>query len=187
MAGSASQGTAAAPGHVQDGSRRDFLELVAWSSVAVGAGVLALPLIDSMNPSADVLALSSTEVDISGIEEGMAITVTWRGSPVFVRHRTAEEIAEAEGVEIGDLRDAEADQSRVQRPEWLVVMGVCTHLGCVPVGNKPSEDRGEFGGWFCPCHGSMFDTSGRIRKGPAPTNLPVPAYAFTSDDVIRIG
>ncbi|MEZ5824536.1 MAG: ubiquinol-cytochrome c reductase iron-sulfur subunit [Geminicoccaceae bacterium] len=173
--------------HAGDGTRRDFLELVAWSSTIVGAGCLALPLVDSMNPSADVLALSSTEVDISGIEEGMAITVTWRGSPVFVRHRTAAEIGEADAVDLGELRDPQPDGSRVIKPEWLVVSGVCTHLGCVPVGNRPSEDRGEYGGWFCPCHGSQFDTSGRIRKGPAPTNLPVPEYAFTSDTTIRIG
>ncbi|MCB2010836.1 MAG: ubiquinol-cytochrome c reductase iron-sulfur subunit [Geminicoccaceae bacterium] len=174
-------------GHADIGTRRDFLELVAWSSAAVGAGCLALPLIDSMNPSADVLALSSTEVDISGIDEGMAITVTWRGSPVFVRHRTGAEIEEAEGVDMGALRDPQTDESRVIDPKWLVVSGVCTHLGCVPVGNKPSENRGEFGGWFCPCHGSQFDTSGRIRKGPAPTNLPVPEYAFTSETSIKIG
>ena len=174
-------------GHADIGTRRDFLELVAWSSAAVGAGCLALPLIDSMNPSADVLALSSTEVDISGIDEGMAITVTWRGSPVFVRHRTGAEIEEAEGVDTGALRDPQTDESRVIDPKWLVVSGVCTHLGCVPVGNKPSENRGEFGGWFCPCHGSQFDTSGRIRKGPAPTNLPVPEYAFTSETSIKIG
>jgi len=167
--------------------RRDFLELVAWSATGVGAVALAWPLIHSMNPSADVLALSSTEVDISGIELGSAITVSWRGSPVFIRHRTAEEIAEAEAVPVGDLRDAQADSDRVLKPEWLVVMGVCTHLGCVPVGNTPTENRGEFGGWFCPCHGSNFDTSGRIRKGPAPTNLAVPEYTFLSDDVIRIG
>lgn len=167
--------------------RRDFLELVAWSSVGVGGLALVWPLVDSMNPSADVLALSSTEVDISSVPLGSAITVSWRGSPVFIRHRTAEEISEAEAVSIGDLRDPEADADRVTKPEWLVVLGVCTHLGCVPVGNTPSENRGEFGGWFCPCHGSNFDTSGRIRQGPAPTNLPVPEYTFISDDVIQIG
>ncbi|MCB1969655.1 MAG: ubiquinol-cytochrome c reductase iron-sulfur subunit [Geminicoccaceae bacterium] len=182
MAASATQSD-----HAGGGTRRDFLEVLAWSSAAVGAGCLALPLIDSMNPSADVLALSSTEVNISGIDEGMAITVTWRGSPVFVRHRTPEEIEEAETVNVADLRDPQTDESRVEKPAWLVVMGVCTHLGCVPVGNLPTDNRGEFGGWFCPCHGSQFDTSGRIRKGPAPLNLPVPPYTFLSDDVIKIG
>ena len=167
--------------------RRDFLELVAWSSVGVGGLALAWPLVTSMNPSADVLALASTEVDISSVPEGSAITVSWRGSPVFIRHRTVAEIDEARAVDLGELRDEQSDDERVQRPEWLIVMGVCTHLGCVPVGNKPSENRGEFGGWFCPCHGSAFDTSGRIRKGPAPTNLPVPEYTFLSDTMIRIG
>lgn len=172
----------------EDGTpRRDFLELVAWSSLGVGGLSLAWPLVNSMNPSADVLALSSTEVNISGISEGSAITVSWRGSPVFIRYRTAAEIEEARAVDLGDLKDSQSDEERVQKPEWLVVMGVCTHLGCVPVGNKPTQDRGEFGGWFCPCHGSNFDTSGRIRKGPAPTNLPVPEYQFLSDDVIKIG
>ena len=170
-----------------DGTRRDFLELVAWSSAAIGVGVIAWPLIDSMNPSADVLALSTTEVDVSSIPEGMAITAVWRGSPVFVRHRTPTEIEEAEDVDVSSLRDPESDDARVIEPPWLVVMGVCTHLGCVPLGNKPTENRGPYGGWFCPCHGSVFDTSGRIRSGPAPTNLPVPPYEFVSENVIRIG
>lgn len=168
-------------------SRRDFLGIVAWSGLAIGAGAIAWPLIDSMNPSADVLALASTSVDLSGIDEGMGITVMWRGSPVFVRHRTAEEIEAAEATDVGGLRDAQADSERVIKPEWLVVVGVCTHLGCVPSGNSPSDARGEYGGWFCPCHGSVFDTSGRIRGGPAPSNLPVPEYQFTSDTQIVIG
>jgi len=179
----------AAPYHppAQDGTRRDFLELVAWSTAAVGTAALIWPLIDTMNPSADVLALSSTEVDLSQIPEGMAITAVWRGKPVFVRHRTQEEIAEAANVEVQRLRDPQADSERVQKPEWLIVVGICTHLGCVPIGNKPSEQRGNFGGWFCPCHDSHYDTSGRIRQGPAPTNLTVPEYAFLTDTSIRIG
>lgn len=168
-------------------TRRDFLELAALATTAVGAGVLIWPLIDSMNPSADVLALSSTEVDISQVPEGSAITVKWRGKPVFVRYRTAAEIEEATGVELTALPDPQPDAERAEKPEYLIVVGVCTHLGCVPLGNKPSEPRGDFGGWFCPCHGSHYDTSGRIRKGPAPANLPVPAYEYLSDSVVRIG
>jgi ubiquinol-cytochrome c reductase iron-sulfur subunit len=167
--------------------RRDFLDLVAWSTFAVGAGALVWPLVDQMNPSADVLALSTTDVDLSAIAEGQAITVTWQGKPVFVRHRTAQEIEEAAQVQVAELRDPEPDSARVERPEWLVVVGLCTHLGCVPIGNKTTENRGNYGGWFCPCHGSHYDTSGRIRQGPAPENLPVPVYAFVSDSSIRIG
>ena len=168
-------------------TRRDFLAIVAWSGLGIGTAALIWPLVYSMNPSADVLALSTTTVDLSGIEEGMGITVMWRGSPVFVRHRTPEEITEAEDVDVSTLRDPEPDSARVEKPEWLVVSGVCTHLGCVPLGNKPTDPRGEYGGWFCPCHGSVFDTSGRIRHGPAPTNLPVPPYTFESDTSILIG
>jgi ubiquinol-cytochrome c reductase iron-sulfur subunit len=169
------------------GTRRDFLDLVAWSTLAVGAGALAWPLIDQMNPSADVLALSSIEVDLSQIPVGQAVTVKWRGKPVFIRHRTPEEIAEAEAVPVSALRDPQTDADRVQKPEWLVVLGVCTHLGCVPLGNKAGENKGEFNGWFCPCHGSHYDTAGRIRKGPAPLNLPVPEYAFLTDTSVQIG
>ena len=167
--------------------RRDFIELLAWSTLAVGAGAVAWPLIDQMNPSADVLALASTEVDISQVPAGSAITVKWRGKPVFVRNRTAEEISAAETVDLAELRDPQPDSTRVQKAEWLIVLGVCTHLGCVPLGNKPTEPRGNFGGWFCPCHGSHYDTSGRIRQGPAPYNLEVPAYVYLSDTVVRIG
>ena len=140
-----------------------------------------------MNPAADTLALASTEVDVSKIVEGQAITVTWRGKPVFIRHRTADEIARANAIDGAELRDPEEDETRVQKPELLVVLGVCTHLGCVPLGQKTGEVKGEYEGWFCPCHGSHYDTSGRIRKGPAPTNLEVPPYEFLSDAVIRIG
>ena len=175
-----------AESHAEDEGRRDFLYLAAGAVGAVGAVAFAWPLIDQMNPAADVLALASIEVDISAIEPGQAITVKWRGQPVFIRRRTEQEIAEAQKVELADLRDPQTDQDRVQKAEWLVVNGSCTHLGCVP-GNRVSDDKGEFGGWFCPCHGSHYDTSGRIRKGPAPLNLIVPPYAFTSDTVIKIG
>jgi len=168
-------------------TRRDFLYLAAAGMGAVGAASVAWPLINSMNPSAEVLALASTEVDLSPIEVGQRVTVTWRGNPVFIDHRTPEQIAMAEGVELDALIDPQADADRVVSPEWLVVIGVCTHLGCVPLGQKAGQDRGEFGGWFCPCHGSHYDTSGRIRKGPAPLNLPVPPYEFTGDTSIVIG
>jgi len=140
-----------------------------------------------MNPAADTLALSSIEVDISGIEEGQAITVKWRGKPVFIRHRTAKEIEPASEANMDDLRDPQGDLDRVEKPELLVIQGICTHLGCVPLGQKISEVKGDYNGWFCPCHGSHYDTSGRIRKGPAPTNLEVPPYTFLSDNVIKIG
>jgi len=167
--------------------RRDFLYLAAGGFAAVGGAAALWPFIHSMNPSADVLALASTEVDISSIEVGQAITVKWRGKPVFIRRRSAEEIASAETAALSELPDPQADTDRVQKPEWLVLIGVCTHLGCVPVGQKPSEVRGEYGGWFCPCHGSHYDTSGRIRKGPAPLNLEVPEYQFLDDTTLRIG
>ena len=169
------------------GTRRDFLYLTAGAFGAVGAGVFAWPFIDSLNPAADTLAMATTEVDLAPIAEGQAITVVWRGKPVFVRHRTAAEIEKAQGEDVSQLRDKEADADRVQKAQWLVLIGICTHLGCIPLGQKTTEPRGEFGGYFCPCHGSHYDTSGRIRKGPAPKNLAVPTYAFASDTMIRIG
>ncbi len=174
-------------GGSDSGTRRDFINLLTNSVVVFGAAAVAWPMISSLNPSQDVLALSSTEVDLSQIEVGQAITVKWRGKPVFIRHRTPEEIRAAESVDIANLRDPQTDDQRVEKPEWLIVVGVCTHLGCVPQGQKPSEPRGQFGGWFCPCHGSEYDTSGRIRRGPAPTNLEVPQYAFESDTLVTIG
>ncbi len=170
-------------------TKRDFLKLVAGASAAVGVGAIAWPLINSMNPAADVLALSSTTVDISPIPAGQAITVMWRGKPVFVRHRTPEEIKLARAVVVDQLRDPASDMARVKpgKAEWLVVVGICTHLGCVPVGNRPTDARGDYGGWFCPCHGSEYDTSGRIRQGPAPLNLAVPPYEFEGDTKIKIG
>ena len=177
-----------APGASEQGeTRRDFL-LMATSAVgAVGAALACWPFIDSMNPAADVLALSSTGVDISAIEEGQSITVVWRGKPVFIRHRTAEEIEAAEAAPVDGLPDPQSDADRVLKPEWLVMLGICTHLGCIPLGQKVGDPRGEFGGWFCPCHGSHYDTSGRIRKGPAPRNLTIPPYEFTDDATIKIG
>jgi ubiquinol-cytochrome c reductase iron-sulfur subunit len=171
----------------EEGNRRDFLYLLTGATIAVGAVALCWPLIDSMNPSADVLALGSIDVDLSGIEEGMAITAKWRGKPVFIRHRTPAEIEAAREIELAALPDPQPDEERVIEPQWLVMVGICTHLGCIPLGQKPGDPHGDFGGWFCPCHGSHYDTSGRIRKGPAPRNLVVPEYEFTSESVIRIG
>lgn len=172
----------------EDGQdRRDFLGMLTTATLVVGAGAVAWPLIDSLNPSADVLALATKDQDISALTPGQAITVVWRGIPVFIRRRTPEEIAEAEAVPLDDLIDPQSDADRVQNPEFLVMVGVCTHLGCIPLGQKDQDDKGEFGGWFCPCHGSHYDTSGRIRKGPAPKNLEVPTYSFLSDTVVRIG
>ena len=175
-----------APGEEQK-SRRDFIVVATYAMGAVGAGAFAWPLIDQMNPAADTLALASIEVDVSKISEGQSITLKWRGKPVFIRHRTKAEIEEALRDDALDMRDPQIDGDRVQKPEYLVVLGVCTHLGCVPLGQKIGEIRGEYDGWFCPCHGSHYDSSGRIRKGPAPTNLEIPPYAFLSDDVIKIG
>jgi ubiquinol-cytochrome c reductase iron-sulfur subunit len=169
------------------GTRRDFLTLTTIAVGAVGTAAALWPMIDSMNPAADTLALASIEVDLAPVAIGQAITVTWRGKPVFVRHRTPEEIEAARSVKVSDLPDPQPDDKRVQKPEWLVVVGICTHLGCVPLGQKPTDPRGDYGGWFCPCHGSQYDTSGRIRKGPAPANLVVPQYAFLTDSRIRLG
>ena len=168
-------------------TKRDFLSLTTTAFVVVGVGALVWPFIDSLGPSKDVLALASTEVDVSPIAVGQSVTVMWRGKPVFVRHRTAEEIAAARATPLSELKDPATDQSRVNRDPWLIVVGVCTHLGCVPLGQKSTDAKGDFNGWFCPCHGSHYDSSARIRKGPAPTNLLVPEYTFTSDRALRIG
>ncbi|MGB0506482.1 MAG: ubiquinol-cytochrome c reductase iron-sulfur subunit [Pikeienuella sp.] len=177
------------------GTRRDFLYVATGAAFAVGAGAAVWPLIDQMNPSKDVLALASIDVDISGVEPGTQITVKWLGKPVFIRRRTAKEIEEARAASLDELKDGSArnenaagadaaDENRSidEAGEWLVMMGVCTHLGCVPLG-----DAGDFGGWFCPCHGSHYDTAGRIRKGPAPENLPVPPATFIDADTIKLG
>ncbi len=172
---------------IDEPTRRDFLTLATVATGAVGVAATAWPFINSMNPAADTLALASSEVNLSAIEEGQSITITWRGKPVFIRHRTADEITEAQGVELGSLPDPQPDTERVSNPKWLIMVGVCTHLGCIPLGQKEGEQKGEFNGWFCPCHGSHYDTSGRIRKGPAPANLPVPEYEFLSDELVKIG
>jgi ubiquinol-cytochrome c reductase iron-sulfur subunit len=171
----------------EGGSRRDFLFLTTGAVAAVGLGSVAWPFIASMNPAADTLALASIDVDLSPVQVGQAITVTWRGKPVFIRHRTPEEIQAAQSVNVAELPDPQADDERTVKPEWLVMVGVCTHLGCVPLGQKPTDAKGDFGGWFCPCHGSHYDTAGRIRRGPAPANLLVPEYAFLDDTSIRLG
>jgi ubiquinol-cytochrome c reductase iron-sulfur subunit len=167
--------------------RRDFLMLACGCTAAAGVAGAAWPLLNSLRPAADVLALSTVEVDISRIPVGGAMTVMWRGKPVFIRHRTPAEIAEAEDVNIAALPDPEADKDRVKKPEWLVVVGICTHLGCVPNGQKDGDAKGDYDGWYCPCHGSHYDSSGRVRKGPAPENLHVPEYAFINDTTLRIG
>ena len=172
-----------------EGTRRDFLYVATASFGAVGVAAVAWPLIDQMNPDRSVLALASTEVDLSSIEEGQSITVTWRGKPVFVRNRSASEVDEAKAVPLDDLKDPQTDAERTieGHENWLVQLGVCTHLGCVPLGQNAPDQKGEFNGWFCPCHGSHYDTAGRIRKGPAPSNLEIPPYAFLSDTQIKIG
>jgi|TARA_Y200000002_G_scaffold91282_1_gene73526 ubiquinol-cytochrome c reductase iron-sulfur subunit len=184
--------------HAEDheGTRRDFLYYATAGAGAITAGAAVWPLVNQMNPSADVKALSSIRVDISEIEPGTQLTVKWLGKPVFIRRRTEDEISEARGVAMDDLIDLSArnnnapeldaaDENRAldETGEWLVMMGVCTHLGCVPLG----DGAGDFHGWFCPCHGSHYDTSGRIRKGPAPENLPVPVAAFVDDTIIKLG
>lgn len=174
-------------GHGDDVTRRDMLHVSTTVVGAVGAAVAVWPFIHQMNPAADTLALASIEVDISALEEGQSMLVKWRGKPVFIRHRTPAEIAAAKAVPMEDLVDPQSDEDRVQQDKWLVMVGVCTHLGCVPSGTKSGSEQGEFGGWFCPCHGSHYDTAGRIRKGPAPKNLQVPEYSFLSDTVLKIG
>ena len=169
--------------------RRDFLNIAAVSAAGVGAAALLYPLINQMNPSADVLALASIDVDISAIAPGQSIKTIWRKQPIFIRNLTPQEIQAANAVDVGTLRDPQtlAERTVGGRLNWLITLGVCTHLGCVPLGAAEGENRGEYGGYFCPCHGSHYDTAARIRKGPAPTNLVVPEYAFTSDTVVTIG
>ena len=162
--------------------RWDFIFTTSYALGAVGVGAAVWPLVDQMNPDAAVKALASTEVDISAVEPGKAITVLWRGKPVFIKRRTQSEIDEARSVKLEDLKDPQKDEERAKNPEWLVMLGICTHLGCVPLG-----DKGEYNGWFCPCHGSHYDSSGRIRKGPAPTNLEIPKYEFIDNNTIKIG
>ena len=169
--------------------RRDWIHIAALSTAGVGGASLLIPLVSQMAPSADVLAASTTEVDVSAIQPGQAIKAVFRKQPLFVRRLTADEIKSANDVEVSSLRDPQtlAERTKEGHEDMLITMGVCTHLGCVPLGAAEGENRGEFGGYFCPCHGSHYDTAGRIRKGPAPLNLQVPEYSFTSDTVIRVG
>jgi ubiquinol-cytochrome c reductase iron-sulfur subunit len=171
----------------EDEGKRDFLIVSTYALAGVGAAAFVWPLIDQMNPAADTLALASTEIDLSSLEEGQSITVKWRGKPVFVRYRTKEEIKQANEVSLDEMRDPQLDTDRVSNEKYIVLVGVCTHLGCVPLGQKTGDVKGQYGGWFCPCHGSHYDNSGRIRKGPAPTNLAVPSYKFLSETLIKIG
>ncbi len=175
-------------GDCQDTNRRDFLVIAGNAFAAVGAAVVLWPFIDSMNPSADVAALASTEVNLEPIALGQRITVLWQGKPIFIDHRTPEQISRARADDTNkNLIDPATDASRVQREDWLIMIGICTHLGCIPLGQKSTDPLGDWDGWFCPCHGSHYDTSGRIRKGPAPRNLDVPLYTFVSDNVVKIG
>ena len=169
--------------------RRDFLNVAAVSFAGMGVVAVALPLVSQMNPPADVLALASTEVDISKIASGQAIKTIWRKQPVFIRNLTPAEIQAANAVPMSDLRDPQslAQRTKPGKANWLITMGVCTHLGCIPLGTGEGENRGPFGGYFCPCHGSAYDTAARIRQGPAPRNLDVPEYEFVSDTTVRIG
>lgn len=183
------QGAEPAVGEGEGVRRRDFINVAAVSFAGVGGLAVLAPLISQMNPSADVLAQATTEVDLSAIQPGQAIKAVFRSQPLFVRHLTPAEIAAADKVDPGSLRDPQtlADRTVDGKTQWLVTMGVCTHLGCVPLGAAEGENRGEFGGYFCPCHGSHYDTAARIRKGPAPKNLQVPAYKYTSDTAILVG
>ena len=177
-------------GMAEDGvRRRDFINIAAVSAAGVAGLATLYPLVNQMNPSADVLALASIEVDISAIKEGQAIKTIFRKQPLFIRHLTKKEIQEANAVSLSELRDPQtlAQRTKPGKVQWLVTMGVCTHLGCVPLGAGEGENRGPFGGYFCPCHGSAYDTAARIRKGPAPKNLEVPDYSFKSDTVIQVG
>ncbi len=180
-------------------TRRDFIHIFGAATAVAGAGAVLWPLVDQMNPDASVLALSTKEVDLSAVAAGQAIKVMWQGKPVFIRHRTEEEIREAEETPLASLKDDDArndnisgkadasDENRRINPNYMILVGVCTHLGCIPLGTTQGENRGEYNGWFCPCHGSHYDLAGRIRKGPAPENLEVPPYEFVSDTVVKIG
>ncbi|SFP94024.1 ubiquinol-cytochrome c reductase iron-sulfur subunit [Sphingomonas rubra] len=174
---------------VHDPRRRDFINIAAVSFAGVGAVAIVLPLINQMNPSADVLAQSTTELDVSKIAPGQAIKSSFRKQPLFVRNLTPAEIAEANAVPLSELRDPQtlAERTKAGKENWLITLGVCTHLGCVPLGAGEGENKGPFGGYFCPCHGSAYDTAARIRQGPAPTNLQVPEYAFTNDTTVLVG
>lgn len=187
--------------HAEEPDRRDFLVVAANAFAAVGAASLLWPFVQQMNPDASTKALASVEIDLSPVKEGQAITALWRGKPIFVRHRTKEEIEAANKVDVADLPDkvarndalppdapaTDSDRTKKGHENWLIMVGICTHLGCIPKGQSMADARGDFGGWFCPCHGSHYDTAGRIRKGPAPRNLEVPPYEFVTDTKIKIG
>jgi ubiquinol-cytochrome c reductase iron-sulfur subunit len=182
-------------------NRRDFIVIAAQAFAGVGAAVALWPFISQMNPDASTQALASIEVDLSPVKQGQAITVSWRGKPVFIRNRTEDEVKAARAVKLADLSDRSArndslpekapatDENRTKKGKenWLVLVGICTHLGCIPKGQSMADSKGDYGGWFCPCHGSHYDTAGRIRLGPAPKNLEVPPYDFVSDTKIKIG
>ncbi|WP_425408621.1 ubiquinol-cytochrome c reductase iron-sulfur subunit [Hyphococcus sp.] len=186
-------------------NRRDFIHIFGAATAVAGAGAVLWPLVHQMNPDASVLALSTKEVDLSVVPVGQAIKVMWQGKPVFIRHRTSEEISEAEATPLSALKDPVARNANLSsgadatdgnlttgasgeaKPAWLILVGVCTHLGCIPLGTTAGENRGDYGGWFCPCHGSHYDMAGRIRKGPAPENLEVPPYEFITDTIVKIG
>ena len=170
-----------------DEGRREFLYLTTGAIGILGVATALWPLADSMNPSEDTLADSTVDVDLSKIAVGESLTVLWQGKPVFIRHRTAQEIEAARKVSLDTLKDPAPDSQRATKPEWLVVIGVCTHLGCIPLGQKATDPRGDYGGWLCPCHGSQFDTAGRVCKGPAPTNLEIPPYCFLDANTLQIG
>ena len=185
----------------EEPDRRDFLVLAASAFVAVGGAVTLWPFIQQMNPDASTKALSSVEIDLSPVKEGQAITAMWRGKPIFIRNRTKAEIESAMNVDVKNLPDplarnddlptdepaTDANRTKKDHENWIILVGICTHLGCIPKGQAMGDERGEYGGWFCPCHGSVYDTAGRIRKGPAPRNLEVPPYAFTSNTKIKVG
>ena len=170
-------------------NKRDFLKLLTGCGVVVGVCAIAWPFVDSMDPAADVLALSSVEINIEPVEAGSGITVVWRGKPIFVRHRTPEEIKQDQAVPMSALIEPATDASRHKpdQAQWVVMIGICTHLGCIPLGNKPTDPRGEYGGYLCPCHGSQYDAAGRVRHGPAPLNLNLPPYEFMNPTRIKIG
>ena len=184
-----------------DSSRRDVILIGAAALAAIGGAAVLWPLLDQMNPDASTLSLASIDVDLAPVEEGQAITVMWRGKPIFIRHRTAQEIKDAEDVKLDQLIDSlarnanladtapatDANRAAPDKEPWLVMIGICTHLGCIPKGQAIGDYKGEFGGWFCPCHGSQYDTAGRVRIGPAPENMYIPPYAFSSDTKIKIG
>jgi ubiquinol-cytochrome c reductase iron-sulfur subunit len=182
-------------------NRRDFIHIAAAAFTGAGAVAALWPLIDQMNPDASALSLASVEIDLAPVKPGQAITIMWRGKPVFIRNRTPEEVKSAQDVNVEDLRDpyarvldkpentpaTDAERTKAGHENWLIAIGICTHLGCIPKGQRPGDARGDWGGWFCPCHGSHYDTAARIRKGPAPRNLDIPPYLFLTDTKIKIG